>query len=131
MSYSQSLYEDLIIHFFFLRFSYSIPHGICSCITLAGVVSVQSKFLPENDVKQLASLLPFITTSEHSNDSREQAMKVAESIAQLIVDLDLKSTLREYNVPQSDLEGIVERALPNGKQDARYQAFVELIQTVY
>ena len=36
-------------------------------------------------------------------------MKVAEAINQLISDLGLTSTLREYKVPQSDFEGIVER----------------------
>lgn len=111
--------------------SYSIPHGICSCLTLARVVSIQSKHLPYNDVKQLASLLPFITSSQPSNDPREQAMKVAEAIDQLIADLDLTSTLREFKVPQTDFEGIIERALPNGKRDVRYQDFIELLQAVH
>lgn len=101
-------------------------------MTLARVVTVQSKHLSDSDVKQLASLLPFITNSNQpSNDSREQAMKVAEAIDRLIDDLELRSTLREYNVPQTDFEGIIERALANGKQDGRYQAFVELLQSVY
>jgi len=112
---------------------YSIPHGICSCLTLARTVRVQAKYLSDNEVKQLASLLPFITTvaPQSSNDPREQAMKVAEAIDQLISDLDLTSTLREYKVPQSDFEGIVERALSDGKWDLRYNAFVELLQAIY
>lgn len=95
------------------------------------MVSVQSKHLPEYEIKQLASLYPFITTSQRCSDSREQAIKVAEEIAQLIDDLGLKSTLREYKVPRIDFVGIVERALPNGKQDVRYQALVEFLQSVY
>ncbi len=96
-------------------------------------MAVQAKHLPDNEVKQLASLLPFITisTSHSSDDPREQAMKVAEAINQLILDLDLTSTLHEYNVPQSDLEGIIERTLPNGKADLRYQALIELLQAIY
>lgn len=84
-------------------------------------------------MKQLASLLPFITTvtPQSSSDPREQAIKVAEAVDQLISDLALKSTLREYKVPQSDLEGIAERALPDGKGDLRYESFLELLQAIY
>jgi len=114
-------------------YRYSIPHGICSCLTLARTVKVQAKYLPDNEVKQLASLLPFITniTPQSPNDPREQATKVGEAIDQLISDMDLTSTLREYKVPQSDFEGIVERTLPNGKTDPRYNAFIELLQAIY
>ncbi len=72
--------------------SYSIPHGICSCLTLGRVVSVQAKHLYDNDVKQFASLLPFIAASEPSilqSDPHKQAMKVVEVIEELIVDLYL------------------------------------------
>ncbi len=94
---------------------------------------VQAKYLPDNEVKQLASLLPFITTitPRSSYDPREQAIDVAEAIDQLISDLGLTSTLREYNVPQSDFEGIIERALPGGKRDLRYDSFLELLQAIY
>jgi alcohol dehydrogenase class IV len=114
-------------------YRYSIPHGICSCLTLARTVKIQAQHLSDNEVKQLASLLPFITniTPQSSDDPREQAMKVAEAIDQLISDLALTSTLREYKVPQSDFEGIVERTLPNGKTDPRYNAFIELLQAIY
>ncbi len=94
---------------------------------------IQAKHLSDNDVKQLASLLPFINTNttQSSDDPREQAMKVAEAIDQLISDIGLTSTLREYKVPQSDFEGIVERALPDGKQNLQYSSFVELLQAIY
>lgn len=95
------------------------------------MVSIQSKHLSENDVKQLASLLPFITSSQSSADPREQAMKVAEEIDRLVAELDLKTTLREYKIPQTDFEDIIERALPDGKQDARYREFVELLQSIH
>jgi len=119
--------------FFYTFCSYSVPHGICSCLTLARTVVVQAKYLSDNEVKQLASLLPFIATisPQSSYDPREQAMKVAEAIDQLISDLGLTSTLREYKVPQSDFEGIVERALPDGKLDLRYNDFIQLLQAIY
>jgi alcohol dehydrogenase class IV len=96
-------------------------------------VVVQAKYLSDNEVKQLASLLPFIATisPQSSYDPREQAMKVAEAIDQLISDLGLTSTLQEYKVPQSDFEGIVERALPDGKLDLRYNDFIQLLQAIY
>lgn len=119
---------------FFIELSrYSVPHGICSCITLAGTVRVQAKHLSDSNVKQLASLLPFITsTTVHSSDDpREEAIKVADAIDQLISDLALTSTLSEYKIPQSDIDGIVERALPDGKQDKRFIDFVEVLRAVY
>jgi hypothetical protein len=96
-------------------------------------VTVQAKHLPENEVKQLGSLLPFITTviPQSPIDPREQAMKVAEAIDQLISDLNLKSTLQEYKVPQSDFQGIIKRALPDGKADLRYNDFIEVLQAIY
>lgn len=113
-------------------FRYAVPHGICSCLTLARVVKVQSKHLSDNDVRQLASLLPFITNSHQLTfDPRADALKVAESIERLIDDLELRCTLREYDVPQADLQGIIERALPTGKEDVRYQEFVEQLQSIY
>jgi len=111
---------------------YAIPHGICSCLTLVRTIQVQAKHLSDNDVKQLASLLPFITSVPQTfDDPREQAMKVADFVDELISDLGLTSTLREYNVPRSDLKGIVERALPDGKQDLRFNDFVQLMETIY
>ncbi|UJR11497.1 hypothetical protein I4U23_015677 [Adineta vaga] len=112
---------------------YSIPHGICSCLTLARTVVVQAKHLPDQEVKQLASLLPFISSNSSLSidDTREQAIKVAEAIKELLSDLDLTSTLREYKVPQSDFAGIIEHALPDGKADKRYNNFVELLHTIY
>lgn len=118
----------------FLLFSFGIPHGICSCLTLARTVRVQAKHLPDNEVKQLASILPFISKMHPQNeidDPREQALKVAEAIMQLIDDLGLTSALSEYKVPKSAFEGIVERALPNGKADNRYNDFLGLLEDIY
>ncbi|CAF4035952.1 unnamed protein product, partial [Rotaria sp. Silwood2] len=113
---------------------FGIPHGICSCLTLARIVAIQAKYLPDAEVKQLASLLPFITKimpHQQVDNPREQALRVAEAITQLIADLGLTSTLREYQVPTSSFEGIVERALPDGKADVRYNDFVTLLENIY
>ncbi|CAF3909612.1 unnamed protein product, partial [Rotaria sp. Silwood1] len=72
-----------------------------------------------------------ITPHQEVDDPREQALKVAEVIKQLIVDLGLTSTLREYEVPKTAFEGIVERALPDGKADMRYNDFVTMLETIY
>lgn len=96
------------------------------------MVKIQSKHLPDDDVKQLASLLPFITDSnEPFADSREAVVKLGETIEQFVDDLGLTSTLREYNVPPADFEGIIERAIPNGKLDERFNDFVELLRSIY
>ncbi|CAF4718545.1 unnamed protein product, partial [Rotaria socialis] len=62
---------------------------------------------------------------------REQALKVSEAIAKLIADLDLTSTLHDFQVPMSSFEGIIERALPDGKTDLRYKDFVTLLENIY
>jgi alcohol dehydrogenase class IV len=107
-------------------FSYSIPHSIYLCLILAHTVAVRATYLPDNEVKQRASLIPFITSiaSQSSDDPREQAMNVSEAIDQLILDLRPTSTLQEYNVPQSDFESIIEGALPNGNVHLRYHSFI-------
>ncbi|CAF3433179.1 unnamed protein product [Rotaria socialis] len=107
-----------------------IPHGICSCLTLASAVAIQDKHLPDIEVKQLESLLPFVTKimpKQQIDDPCEQALRVSEVIAQLIADLDLTSPLREFQVPASSFEGIIERARPDGKIDMRYNDFVTLL----
>lgn len=68
---------------------------------------------------------------ESFNSAREQALAVADAIKKLIEDLDLTSTLREYRVLTTDFAGIIERAIPDGVSDVRYDAFVELLQTLY
>ena len=96
-------------------------------------MAVQAKYLPNEEVKQLSSLLPFITTiiPQQSDDPREQSINVSEAIKQLIADLELSSALREYHVPSSDFAGIIERAIPDAKADPRYNAFLELLQNIY
>ncbi len=110
----------------FVFFSYSIPHSTYSCLILAHTLAVQATYLPDNEVKQCASLLPFITSiaSQSSDDPREQAMKVSEAIDQLILDLRPTNALQEYNVPQSDFEGIIEGDLPNGNVHLRYHSSI-------
>lgn len=118
----------------YILFRFGIPHGICSCLTLAGTVAIQAKHLPEIEVKQLGSLLPFVTKTvpdQQLDNPREQALKVSEAIAQLVVDLGLHSTLREFQVPKSSFDGIIERALPNGKDDVKYKDFVTLLEDIY
>ncbi|CAF3148497.1 unnamed protein product [Rotaria socialis] len=110
--------------------NFVIPHGICSCLTLASAVAIQDKHLPDIEVKQLESLLPFVTKimpKQQIDDPCEQALRVSEVIAQLIADLDLTSPLREFQVPASSFEGIIERARPDGKIDMRYNDFVTLL----
>ena len=74
---------------------YGIPHGITSCITLAGVVRLKAQN-PE-DAAQIARALPFIGQSR-SGDDKKDAIKMGDAIERLVKDLGLETRLSEYNV---------------------------------
>ncbi|KAK7061312.1 alcohol dehydrogenase IV [Favolaschia claudopus] len=91
---------------------YSIPHGITSCLTLSAVVAVQHRLASPEDKEYLARSLFYL--GEPSTGSIDgDIMKLAELVAGLVERLELKSTLREYNVPKEDLT-----KLAQGSDDA-------------
>ncbi|CAF1674740.1 unnamed protein product [Rotaria magnacalcarata] len=117
-----------------LFFGFGIPHEICSCLTFAGTVAIQVKYLPDTEVRQLGFPLPFVTKimpQQEIGDPREQALKLSETIAKLISDLDLTSALHDFQVPMFSFERIIERTLPDGKTDIRYKDFVTLLENIY
>ena len=73
--------------------TYSIPHGITSCITLSSVVAFKADTQPEES-KQISRILPYIgetSTGNPADDSR----KVSAAIAKLVEGLGHKSTLTQ------------------------------------
>ncbi|KAI0063598.1 alcohol dehydrogenase IV [Artomyces pyxidatus] len=90
--------------------SYSIPHGITSCLTLAPVVRLKAKVASQEDKEDLAAALFYL--GQPSTGSIEgDALKLADLIEELVANLGLKSTLTQYNVPPSDIPKIAELAL--------------------
>ncbi|KAJ7767391.1 iron-containing alcohol dehydrogenase [Mycena maculata] len=82
--------------------TYSIPHGITSCLTLAPVVALQTRMASPEDKECLANALFYLR--EPSTGSIDgDILKLSSLIAGLVENLGLKSTLGEYNVPREDL----------------------------
>ena len=70
--------------------TYAIPHGVTSCLSLAPVVRLKAG--DPSEAKQIARILPYIN-QPNSGDDSEDARMVAESIASLVNQLGLKTTL--------------------------------------
>ena len=73
--------------------TYSIPHGITSCLTLSPVVALKAKTKPE-EAAQIARILPFIGR-ESTGTNQGDALLVSKAIADLVEGLGHKSTLNQ------------------------------------
>lgn len=71
--------------------SYSVPHGITSCITLAPSLEVVRETIPEDRWRRLGEAL---------------GGEPAERVASLVRDLELPGRLRDVGVPESEIEGV-------------------------
>ncbi|RYN93470.1 hypothetical protein AA0119_g9451 [Alternaria tenuissima] len=90
--------------------TYSIPHGITSCLSLAPTVHFKASN-PE-EAKQIARIIPYIGKQSAGSDEKDSHL-VADAIAELVEELGHKTTLTAYNVPTGDAEeeAIASRAL--------------------
>ena len=70
--------------------TYSIPHGITSCLTLAPTVHFKASN-PE-EAKQIARIIPFIGKQSTGSDEKDSHV-VADAIAGLVEELGHKTTL--------------------------------------
>jgi alcohol dehydrogenase class IV len=103
--------------------TYGIPHGICSCLTLPGVVSLVSKSLNDSDRAFLAETVSQIppdlvaaadkAEAPHEDDGTEvmRCRIVGLALGILIERLDLKSNLKSYGVPLDQLDLVAEKGL--------------------
>ncbi|OLL23177.1 Maleylacetate reductase [Neolecta irregularis DAH-3] len=103
--------------------TYSIGHGICSCLTLSAVVRYKSKNLPEaSQISRILGPLGFTPTGSPEKD----ALIIAEKIDELIETLGLKTNLKEQNIPGGEAQVIAERAGHEGKQE-----IIKLVEGLY
>lgn len=73
--------------------TYSIPHGITSCLTLAPVLALKARTKPV-EAKMIARVIPYIgRTSEGSGE--KDALVVSQAVAGLVEELGHKSTLTQ------------------------------------
>ena len=103
---------------------YNIPHGITSCISLAGVVRLKSNNPAE--AEQIARALPYIGKGARSGNDREDALKVADAIDELVNGLGLGSTLTEYGVKEDQIAKIAKTATKSESGEL-YDEVVKLV----
>ena len=104
---------------------YGIPHGITSCISLAGVVRL--KAYNAEDAAQIARAMPCIGQSR-SGDDKEDALKVADAIEKLVVDLGLGSRLRDYNVGSDQIPTVAKTATKSDSGPL-YDGVIKLLES--
>ncbi|KAF2138468.1 uncharacterized protein K452DRAFT_290608 [Aplosporella prunicola CBS 121167] len=106
---------------------YSIPHGITSCLTLGHVVKLKAQE-PES-AAQIARMAPFIGQTRTGND-KVDATKVGDSILELVKNLGLATTLKEYKVGEDQVPVITKRAT-RAEQGELYDKVSNLVQGLY
>lgn len=128
--------------------TYAIPHGICSVLTLPETVKLMSRNLQGNDLACLATAHAFLPSAyqgsveklglDASNASEEAqraaAHQVGEAVTLLVKNLGLESTLKEYKVPEGDLDGIagkVNDSKPEGAPYQKEQIMESILKKIY
>jgi alcohol dehydrogenase class IV len=135
--------------------TYSIPHGITSCITLASSVQLTASnpSTPPEQLFALADALDFIPPPYNTDPSplgtvpgvlalqkgseldesieraRKRGVEVGKAVQRLVDDLGLHSTLKEYNVPEKDFDEIAHH-VSQGHEELQ-KALVKLLQGLY
>jgi alcohol dehydrogenase class IV len=105
---------------------YSIPHGITSCISLAGVVRLKANNPPE--AEQIARALPFTGKGSRTGNDKEDAMKVGDAIDELVEGLGLGSRLSEYGVGEDQIPKIAKTAT-KAESGELYDGVVKLVKS--
>ena len=95
-----------------------MPHGYCSCITLGPTISALSKSLQGDNLASLASLYPLVDPSALSKSDEEKVDLLGQAIDELVKKTGVDVRLGQYNVPESDLPGIIKKACTSqGRQE--------------
>ncbi|KAJ4345465.1 uncharacterized protein N0V89_011596 [Didymosphaeria variabile] len=109
--------------------TYSIPHGITSCLSLAPTVHFKASNAEE--AKQIARIIPYIGKQSTGNDEKDSHI-VADAIAELVEELGHKTTLTAYGVPTGDAEeeAIASRAL-HSKEHKDFANLKKIVHDLY
>ncbi len=121
--------------------TYSIPHGICSCLTLSDTIALMSSCLSGPNLLSLARAVHSIPSSylsqgykpslENETGQREAALEISKAVRKLLKELGLDSRLSEYKVPKGDLEGIAGKVSPEGGIYTKEMVMEEILDKVY
>lgn len=109
--------------------TYSIPHGITSCLSLAPVIRFKADKNPE-EAKQIARVLPYIG-KESTGDAAGDAKIVSMAVKELIDRLGHTSTLTQYGVKPGEEDIIAEHALASGSQHPDFKNLTKIIRNLY
>lgn len=122
--------------------TYSIPHGVTSCLTLAASVkyTVQLDSTPRDLLANVSEALSYIDPERFplSNAAgtgdvdvaqlRKRGTQVGEEINNLVHDLGLNTSLDEWKVPEKDYEAIAHHV--TAKSPEQTPAVIELLQSI-
>ncbi|CAO1627177.1 unnamed protein product [Sympodiomycopsis kandeliae] len=120
--------------------TYSIPHGITSCLTLSSAIKLTAQ-LETTPVQQLSTLsealsyidsktYPFTSPSDESDVEtlRQRGVKVGDEVNNLIHDLGLNTSLDEWKVPREDYETIAQHV--SAKDESLTPKVVKLLEGI-
>lgn len=93
--------------------TWSIPHGITSCLTLPEVMREEAKRNPD----RLALIARAEGQKVDAMTIDEAALSAAEGVRSLVHELGLSKKLSEYGITRSDLPEIAREIAPEGMQD--------------
>lgn len=106
---------------------YGIPHGITSCLTLGHVIKLKSE--DAANAAQIARMLPFIGQSR-SGDDHADGVRVGEAILQLVSNLGLQTSLKEYQVGEDQVPIITTRGTGQKKGEL-YDKVEKIVKLLY
>ncbi|KZT04646.1 alcohol dehydrogenase IV [Laetiporus sulphureus 93-53] len=109
--------------------TYSIPHGITSCLTLAPTVALKAQIASQEDKEWLSGTL-FHLREQSTGSLDGDVLKLSGLIDGLVKNLGLQSNLEEYKVPRADVPTIAELAVGN-MDDPTYPQVVKLLEGLY
>lgn len=111
---------------------YSVPHGLCSCITLGPVIRYKATHLPPPELARLAEIQSLLYKREGDSvatatSTKEQVFQVADLVDGLVKDLGCDQGLQELGgIGEDQLPGICTGAGLQ-KEDER-KAMIDLLK---
>ncbi|KAE8251426.1 hypothetical protein A4X13_0g4000 [Tilletia indica] len=136
--------------------TYSIPHGITSCLTLAASIrlTAQLSSTPPEQLEALSDALNYIPAPFNptpaplgvpvgglqvlsgaqvlSDHIKQRGVRVGDAVQALIQALGLTRTLGEYNVPRDDLATIASHASgKDGPGSEKHNGVLALLDSIY
>ncbi len=93
---------------------YRIPHGVACSIVLKPVVKYNLGFIPDSKLMDIAAALGII-----SEDNRDYLInEIYENVATFVESTGFSKRLREFGMPEVDIEGIASEAMQHSDMES-------------